>query len=132
MNGASGSFDSHLYLRIVSLSIQEGKVDEFKRIFSGEIIPGLLSTKGCKYAFLTRSTQESNAFISVSIWDSKDDADFYESSGKFKELVDKVSHTFSQFYRWKMALEKDYDASINTSEDMKVDRYNIVTGKNFY
>ncbi len=124
--------DSNLYVRIVSLSIQEGKENEFKKIFSDEIIPELLATKGCKYAYLTRSTQEQNAFISVTIWDSKKDADLYESSGKFKELVDKIAHTFSQFYRWKMALEQDYDASIKTSEDMKVERYNIVTGKNFY
>ncbi len=130
-NGKS-SMDSHLYVRIVSLSIQEGKEDEFKKIFTGVVIPELLSTTGCRYAFLTRSTQDSNAFISVTIWSGKDDAELYERSGKFKELVNKVSHTFSQFYRWKMALEKDYDASIKTSEDMKVDHYNIVTGKNFY
>ena len=124
--------DSHLYVRIVSLSIQDGKEDEFKKIFSGEIIPELLATQGCKYAYLTRSTQDQSSFISVTIWDSKNDADLYESSGKFKSLVDKIAHTFSQFYRWKMALEQDYDASIKTSEDMKVERYNIVTGKNFY
>ncbi len=128
----SSSINSHLYLRIVSLSIQEGRENEFKKIFTDEIIPELLSTQGCKYAYLTRSTQDPRAFISVTIWKSKDDADFYESSGKFRELVDKVSHTFSQFYRWKMALERDYDANIKTSEDMRVERYNIVTGKNFY
>jgi heme-degrading monooxygenase HmoA len=124
--------DSHLYVRIVSLSIQEGKEEEFSRIFTGEIIPDLLANPGCRYACLTRSTQDPHAFISVTIWDSKEDADLYESSGRFREQVGKVSHTFSQFYRWKMALERDYDASIKTSEDMKIGRYNIVTGKNFY
>ncbi len=127
-----GNIDSHFYVRIVSLSIQEGKEDEFSRIFTSEIIPELLANRGCRYAYLTRSTQDPHAFISITIWDSKDDADLYESSGRFKEQVDKVSHTFSQFYRWKMALEKDYDANIKTSEDMKIEQYNIVTGKNFY
>ena len=122
---------SRLYVRIVSLAIQEGKEEEFKRIYSEEIIPALLSTKGCKYAYLTQSVQDKDGFISVTIWDSKYDADIYESSGKFDSLVEKVSHTFSQFYRWKMALEKDYDANIKTSEDMKVEKYNLVTGKGF-
>lgn len=126
------SIDSRLYVRIVSLSIQKGKEDEFKKIYTDEIIPALLSSQGCKYAYLTQSVQDISGFISVTIWDSKEDADLYESSGKFKELVDKVSNTFSQFYRWKMALERDYDASIKTSEDMKVASYNLVTGKNFY
>jgi quinol monooxygenase YgiN len=128
----TGNIDSRLYVRIVSLSIQEGKQDDFKKIYTNEIIPALLATKGCRYAYLTQSVQDDNGFISVTIWDSKNDADLYESSGKFKDLVDKVSHTFSQFYRWKMALENDYDANIRTSEDMKVERYNLVTGKNFY
>lgn len=126
------NIDSRLYVRIVSLSIQEGKEDEFKKIYTDEIIPALLSTQGCKYAYLTQSVQDLNDFISVTIWDSKEDADIYENSGKFKELVDKVSYTFSQFYRWKMALERDYYANIKTSEDMKVTSYNLVTGKNFY
>jgi heme-degrading monooxygenase HmoA len=128
---AAGNIDSRLYVRIVSLSVQDGKEDEFKQIYTEEIIPALLSTEGCRYAYLTRSVQDSDNFISVTIWDSKGDADLYESSGKFNELVDKVSHTFSQFYRWKMALEKDYDANIKTTEDLKVDRYNLVTGKTF-
>ena len=128
----SSRIDSRYYVRIVSLSIQEGKEDEFKQIYTDEIIPALLSTEGCKYAYLTRSVQDTSGYISVTIWDSKGDADFYESSGKFSELVNKISHTFSQFYRWKMALERDYSANIKTSEDMKVDSYNLVTGKNFY
>ena len=126
------NIDSRLYVRIVSLSIQDGKEDEFRRIYSNEIIPALVATKGCRYAYLTQSVQDENGFISVTIWDSKNDAELYESSGKFKELVDKVAHTFSQFYRWKMALENDYNANIKTTEDMKVESYNLVTGKNFY
>ncbi len=129
---AANSIDTRLYVRIVSLSIQSGKENEFKQIYSDEIIPALLATEGCKYAYLTQSVQDTSGFISVTIWDSKGDADFYENSGKFSELVNKVSHTFSQFYRWKMALEKDYSANIKTSQDMKVESYNLVTGKNFY
>jgi len=129
---SAGNIDSRLYVRIVSVSIQEGKENEFGQIYTDEIIPALLSTKGCRYAYLTQSVQETSGFISVTIWDSKSDADLYESSGKFNELVDKVAHTFSQFYRWKMALENDYNANIKTSEDMKIENYNLVTGKNFY
>jgi len=128
---SGGSIDSRLYVRIVSLSIQTGKEGEFREIYDTGIIPALLSTPGCRYAYLTQSVQDSNSFISVTIWDSKSDADLYESSGKFNELVDKVSHTFSQVYRWKMALENSYNAKIKTSEDMKIESYNLVTGRNF-
>lgn len=126
------NFHSKLYVRIVSLSIQNGKENEFEKIYNDEIIPSLLSMPGCRYAYLTQSIREPNSFISLTIWDKKEDADYYENSGRFRELIEKVSHTFSQFYRWKMALEKDYNAKIRTSEDMIVEKYNLVTGKNYF
>ncbi len=35
------------------------------------------------------------------------------------------------FYLWEMAHEKDYNAKVQTTEDLKVEGYNLVTGKNF-
>jgi len=58
-------------------------------------------------------------------------SDEYENSGKFEELTNKVKHTFSHFYLWKMALEHETNGKIQTSEDMKVDHYTMVAGKSF-
>ena len=120
-----------LYVRIVSLIIQNGMEEEFKKIYSSEIIPALLATKGCLYAYLTQNIENKNGYISVTIWDSKKDADYYESSGRFDALVKKVMHTFSDFYRWKLSLEKESSANIKTSDDMNVTKYVMVTGKKF-
>ncbi len=122
---------SNMYVRVLSLIIQEDKLEEFKKLYSEIIIPALKSIKGCRYIYLTESISEKNEFISVTIWDNKEDADEYESSGKFQDLTNKVKHTFSQLYLWKMSLEKDYNARVKTSEDFKVEIYNIVTGKSF-
>ncbi len=123
--------DSNMFVRIVSLKIQEGKLEEFKKIYSEIIIPELKSVTGCQYVYLIESINEEDEYISLTIWDSKEDADNYESSGKFNQLVGRIKHTFSQFYLWKMALEKEYDAKVKTTEDLKVGHYNLVTGKSF-
>ena len=133
-NGERDDFQlqsSNMYLRILSLIIQEDKMEEFKKLYSEIIIPTLKSTKGCRYVYLTESVNEKNEFISVTIWDSKEDAKEYETNGKFKELNEKVKHTFSQFYLWKMSLEKEYGSNLTTSEDFKVEGYSVVTGKSF-
>ena len=122
---------SNMFVRVLSLIIQQDKLDEFKNLYSSIIIPEFKSTKGCRYVFLTESVSQSNEFISVTIWDSKHDADVYESTGKFQELTDKIKHTFSQLYLWKVSLEKDYGKKITTSEDFKIEQYDIVTGKSF-
>ena len=123
--------NSNMYVRIVSAKIQEGKIDEFKRLYSEIIIPQLKVVKGCEYVYLIESTSEDDEFISLTIWSNKEDADLYEASGKFNLLVKNISHTFSHFYLWKMALEKEYNPQKQPSENMKIEHYDLVTGKSF-
>lgn len=131
----AGNFESQenprIYVRLVSLKIEKGKLKEFRQKYMQKIIPALRSTKGCIYAYLSESLQNKNEVMSVTIWDSKRDLDRYEESGRFIELVDKVKDTFSQFYQWKMALEKDISGRVKTSEDMKIDYYGLISGKRF-
>jgi quinol monooxygenase YgiN len=120
-----------LYVRLVSIKLQEGKTEEFRKIYKGEIVPALQSTPGCRYIYLSESLQEENTVVSITIWDSREDADKYENSGRFRELSDKVRHTFSQFFQWKMELERDKGDKIQTSEDMQIGTYGLVSGKRF-
>ncbi len=107
-------------------------MEEFKKLYSAVIIPALKNTKGCQYAYLTESMQEENQIISLTIWDSKEDAERYEKSGRFAELTDKVKHTLSELYQWKMALEKETGKKAKTSEDLEVSRYSVVARKSFH
>lgn len=120
-----------MYMRIVSVIIKPEKLDEFKQLYRDEIIPALRAVKGCRYAYLSESIKEANEVFSVTIWDSKNDAENYESSGLFDELKEKVKHTFSELYQWKMALEKESSKILTTSDDLKVDYYSIVAGRSF-
>lgn len=130
-NQASQEHSSGMFVRIVSAKIQSGKIKEFKNIYSADIIPVLQSTAGCRFAYLSESMKHENEFLSITIWDDKSYADEYEASGQFNELVSKLKHTFSQFYLWKIALEKESRDKIQTSDDMKIDHYTMVTGKSF-
>jgi len=125
------SDSANMFVRVLSLVIQQDKVEEFKELYTGIVIPALIDMKGCRFVFLTESVNSSNEFISVSIWDKKEDALEYESGKKYVELTDKVKHTFSQLYLWRMSLEKEYGQKVSTSDDFKVEHYKIITGKNF-
>jgi quinol monooxygenase YgiN len=120
-----------MYVRIVSAKIQPGKWEEAKQIYATKIIPALKMVKGCRYAYLIEAVHDHSEGISVTIWDHKEDADNYESSGLFDTMKDKLKHTFSGLYQWKMALEKEAHGHVTTSEDLNVKNYSIVTGKNF-
>jgi quinol monooxygenase YgiN len=139
-DGSSIKEEDDLFVRIVSAKVQEGKVEEFKELYSSEIMPTLKASKGCLYAFLNENLKEMDEFLSVTIWKNKTYSDEYENSGKFEKLTNKVKHTFSHFYLWKMALEQETKGKISTSEDMKIDHssedmkidhYTMVAGKSF-
>ncbi len=120
-----------LFVRIVSPQIRPGKIDEFKRVFNEEVIPVLRAAEGCLYAALTENANDPDHPISLTIWNSLHDAEKYEASGSFKSLTEKVAHTFSGVYQWKMQLEKETKAHSTTSDDMAVTGYQVVTGRNF-
>ena len=120
-----------MYLRIVSAKVRPEKMEELRRIYSDEIIPALQATRGCRYAYLTQGIEETNEAISVTIWNSKEDADAYEKSGVFADLLERVKHTFAEVYQWKMALEREFRGAVVSSEDYGVEGYSIVAGKRF-
>jgi heme-degrading monooxygenase HmoA len=120
-----------MYVRFVAHKIKDGKVAEFKRLYSEEILPVLKATRGCRFVYLTENYREKREFISVTIWDSQQDAQNYETGGQFEELVKKIKHTFSDLCQWKMALEKDTSGQVTTSEDLSISHYSVVTGKRF-
>ena len=133
---AEGTIPDHekasmMYLRILSIKVKPGKMEEFRKLYIEEIIPTLHDVKGCRYAFLTENSEEENEAISVTIWNSKRDADEYESNMIFDTLRMKVEHTFADLYQWKAALEMEYSGRVVTSEDPRVKTYNVVTGRSF-
>lgn len=120
-----------LHVRIVSIFIQDSKIDEFKTIYRQQIMPALLQTKGCIYAFLTENTHQKNELISITGWDSRQAVDNYENDGTFAALLDKVKHTFSQAYQWKMAQLDDASRQMITSDDLSISYFRLLTGKHF-
>ncbi|HEY6952987.1 MAG TPA: antibiotic biosynthesis monooxygenase family protein [Bacteroidota bacterium] len=120
-----------LYVRILSIKLLPGKLEEFARLYNEQIIPALRNVQGCRYAFLTEGIEERNEVFSVTIWDRKEDADQYEATGIFDNLKRKVSHTFSELYQWKLAADRGSHSLIATSEDMVAQGYNVVSGRSY-
>ena len=121
-----------LYVRIVSINLKPGMVEEFARLYNTEILPVLHNVQGCHYAFLTEGIPERNEVISVTIWDSRDAADVYETSGIFNRLTRRVQHTFSELYQWKLAVEKRSSVQVTSTQDLSVSGYNVVSGTVFH
>jgi heme-degrading monooxygenase HmoA len=118
-----------LFLRILSLHVRRGMLEEFRSLYREEIIPGLRRIPGCRFAFLSGGSDDSHELISVTIWNSKPDAEQYEKSGGFDALTERVSHTLEDSTRWK-ADEQGVERALG-SDDMTVSGYTLIVGQVF-
>lgn len=123
--------DSQMFMRILSVRILPDKMDEVKQFYGDEIIPALKKIAGCRYAYLSESVKEENELFSLTIWDSKNDAENYEKSGLFDEFMEKLKHTFSAMNQWKMILDTRSDEKNVADRAVDVNYYNVVSGRRF-
>ena len=127
----SGKITKDLHIRIVSLTVAEGKLKEFRRLYIKEIIPALKNTFGCKHVFLTESKQKQNEILSITVWENAWCAEKYEKSGQFQGLLNKISHTMSDLYQYKMAFEQKPGRHSISKDDMTITHYEMIKSKNF-
>ena len=117
------------FVRVVSARVQAGRFEELKKRYAEEIKPALMATKGCRAVFLVESTEKQSRGLSVSLWDSEEDAIRHELSGAFDDHVAKVSEFFSGLYQWKLSLSTTGERRTVTGKDLDVRRFQVVTGK---
>jgi heme-degrading monooxygenase HmoA len=118
-----------LFVRIVAARIEPGRFDELKERYDREIVPVLMETPGCRAVFLVEGIKARSRGLSVTIWDSEEDAIRYELSGKYDEMVAKVSEFFSGLYQWKLSLGSIRERDGVTGKDLDVSGYRVVTGR---
>jgi heme-degrading monooxygenase HmoA len=80
--------------RLTFLKAQNADVEEFKRMYREEIVPVIRNQKGNLGAWLLEPVNEQDEFISLTEWITAADAEAYDSSGTYKELVAKVKDKF--------------------------------------
>lgn len=117
------------FVRIVSARVAAGKFDELKKRFDEVIKPALMATKGCRAVFLVENVKRRSRALSVTIWDSEEDAIRHELSGAFDEHVAKVSEFFSGLYQWRLSLGSTEERSSVSGKDLKVRGFKVVTGR---
>jgi quinol monooxygenase YgiN len=84
-----------MYIRTINVKIQPDKLDEARKIYYDDIVPEVKSQKGNIDIFLMESLDRDGEVISFTSWESQEDADRYEGSGTYVQMVNKIKHTFA-------------------------------------
>jgi heme-degrading monooxygenase HmoA len=83
-----------MFTRLTFISVQPESIEEVKRIYNEELAPVVKSQKGNIGAWLLEPTDSADDFISLTEWISQGEANAYESSGTYRELVDKLKDKY--------------------------------------
>ena len=85
-----------MFVRLTYFGFKPEKLEELKKFYNETAIPTLKKQKGNLECKLLEPVDKKDDYISMTIWESKEDADAYHSKGVYKSLVDQVRPYFSK------------------------------------
>ena len=85
-----------MYVRLTYVAFLPDKVDEAKKIYNNEIVPIVKKQKGNLDCRMLEPIDSTDDYISMTVWDSKENADAYHVSGTYKQLVNKIQAFYSK------------------------------------
>lgn len=85
-----------MFARLTSISVMPESREELKRMFNDEIVPVVKAQRGNIGIWLLEPTDENDDFISLTEWISSAEADAYETSGTYRQLVDKLKDKYQR------------------------------------
>lgn len=83
-----------MIVRLTYFAVSADKVEAMRKMYNEESIPVLRSQKGNLDCKLLEPVNKDDDFISMTIWDSSEDADAYEKAGVYKRLVEQAKVHF--------------------------------------
>jgi quinol monooxygenase YgiN len=83
------------FVRIGRFKAQGDKIDELCRIYEQEAIPTIRAAQGNISAALLQQEGAADAFLAITVWQNRDDAELYDCSGQAQEMVGKIRHAFA-------------------------------------
>ena len=85
-----------MYVRLTYLQINPEQEEEATKIYNEQIVPVVKQQKGNIDIMLLHPVNETGDHISYTSWERKEDAEAYEQSGTYQEMIGKAKHTFSK------------------------------------
>jgi len=95
-----------MFARLTIAKLKPGTPDELISTYRDSIVPAAESQKGYVKAYLLTNSKEDKG-ISISVWESEDDAVAGEQSGYYQEQVGKIKYLFAS-----VPVREGYEVSV--------------------
>jgi heme-degrading monooxygenase HmoA len=96
-----------MYMRMVEATVQQHKGFWLEQTYADSILPALEKSDGCIFAGLLKSMDESNRYMSLTLWESGGHSQNYADSGEFRNNLDLIRPLLEESTEWKVQLSRD-------------------------
>jgi len=96
-----------MFMRLLQLDFMLEAEEMLREFYKAKVLPKLQEMPGCRFAGLIQSRVRPNSVISMTLWQSKEDAEAYESSDVFQNIMKELEPYFSESSEWKIQLSQD-------------------------
>ena len=93
-----------MFMRFLQVKINVDFINQFQNFYEGTVLSELQKISGCLFAGLVKSGPEQNEFASITFWETQEQAENYEQSNVFQNLIEKVKPFLSESTEWKVQL----------------------------
>ena len=83
-----------MHARLTIVQIKPDLIDEIAKLYEDSVIPAAKSQKGFRGAYLL-SDSKSGKGVSITLWDSEEEAIANEKSGYYQDQVNKFKEYFT-------------------------------------
>ena len=99
-----------MYARLVTTYVKKGKMDEALKFFEESVIPEGKAQEGYRGIYLL-TNKETGKIVSITLWDTQEDAWANEESGYFQRQVEKFNDVVTE-----TPVKEEYDVTIMLSK----------------
>jgi heme-degrading monooxygenase HmoA len=89
--------DGPMFVRMTFTKSDPATLDAVVPLYNSEEVSGVIGRqKGHRFHYLLQSVDEPTDYVSVTAWDSREDAEVYERSGTYEELTGKFMQSYTR------------------------------------
>ena len=82
-----------MFVRMTFIKNDLDSLEAVRALYNSDEVSGVLDRqKGHRFHYLLESVDDVTEAVSLTAWDSREDAEAYERSGAYEELLAKFSH----------------------------------------
>ncbi len=126
----SGAEAKGAYLRLLRINVTPDRAKQFRDSYRESAIPKFRSVKGCRFASLLSNLEMSSQLVSMTLWDSKQDAEAYERSSVFQDMLRDAREILGA-ERWHIALARGSKLTAAAAGSLPTSNFQVVAGRRF-